>query len=267
MAGVKYIRNAADMKNFAMENYNDGGSIADDWNGDDYVRVAEDAAKFGRTVRAHMKVLFAEEFRRRESMTASVLPPKATDGTRDLPPTPSGAVGQDSAQNAPETPPEASQSTRTTGRPVRTRRAPRSKLVEGGVEIEYAGKPVVLTPRQVIFLHNLPNDNFYTDPTSVVWIDNYVTTLAGVMAPMTAGAMVSTLREKGVITVHVGVCLLYDAKCAGRRSKYFLLTDLGVRLMGAVHNRGGGAGCHGHQERAERAPVEMDKQVRMEDLP
>lgn len=26
------------------------------------------------------------------------------------------------------------------------------------------------------------------------------------------------------------------------------------------------AGCYGHQERAESAPVEIDKQVRMEDL-
>lgn len=84
-----------------------------------------------------------------------------------------------------------------------------------------------LTAKQVTFLQNLTKDDFWESGLdSVIWVDIYCDTLegAGIMGRMTAGAMVTTLREKGVIWV--------GHKTEKKSSPaFFELTELGKSLM------------------------------------
>lgn len=63
---------------------------------------------------------------------------------------------------------------------------------------------ISLTPKQVLFIQSMPTDDFYENGLdSALWIGVYADTLeaAGIMGRMTAGAMVTTLREKGILAV------------------------------------------------------------------
>lgn len=83
---------------------------------------------------------------------------------------------------------------------------------------------VTLTEKQVRFLTLLPNDDFYENGLdSSLWIDVLCDTLAGEFNPMALGAMVSTLREKYLISVGV-------QKVNGKKCKYFAFTELGKRV-------------------------------------
>lgn len=83
---------------------------------------------------------------------------------------------------------------------------------------------VTLTEKQVRFLTLLPNDDFYENGLdSSLWIDVLCDTLAGDFNPMALGAMVSTLREKYLISVGV-------QKVNGKKCKYFAFTELGKRV-------------------------------------
>lgn len=83
---------------------------------------------------------------------------------------------------------------------------------------------VTLTEKQVKFIKLLPNDDFYENGLdSALWIDVLCDTLAGEFNPMALGAMVSTLREKYLISVGV-------QKVNGKKCKYFAFTELGKRV-------------------------------------
>ena len=65
-------------------------------------------------------------------------------------------------------------------------------------------RQITLTAKQVDFVKRLPESNFYEDGLeSVLWIDCLADDLGGQFTgkPMTIGAMVSTLREKGLVEV------------------------------------------------------------------
>lgn len=87
---------------------------------------------------------------------------------------------------------------------------------------------LTLTRKQVNFIEEFVKTSFWEHGLdSSLWVDVLVDEIGGEFAgkPMTVGAMISTLREKGLINVGV-------AKVNGRKSKYFVLTKLGQEVVG-----------------------------------
>lgn len=86
--------------------------------------------------------------------------------------------------------------------------------------------PLDLTEKQIFFLDNMRKDDFYEHGLdSTLWIDILVDTLSNLgMNPMTTGAMISTLREKGLISIG-------KEQREKRRLKVFNLTELGKEAM------------------------------------
>lgn len=123
-----------------------------------------------------------------------------------------------------EVPVEASPLTRVTRKESpQYKRAPRSKLQPGGFEDVFEGKRIVLTPKQVEFVERLEEYENWDNDNHGKWLygDLYAECLSDTMSPMSVGAMITTLREKGVIRTerdHVD----------GRRVCKFQLTELGM---------------------------------------
>lgn len=86
--------------------------------------------------------------------------------------------------------------------------------------------PMFITDLQRFFLDNMRKDDFYEHGMdSCLWVPILADTLNSLgMAPMTTGAMVSTLREKGMLNV----C---KDRCDGKVMKFIALTDLGKQVM------------------------------------
>jgi hypothetical protein len=84
---------------------------------------------------------------------------------------------------------------------------------------------VVLTPKQVDFLKHLPDTDFYEGVESAIWIDCLCDDIGGQFAgkPMTVGAMISTLCEKGLGTRAV-------ERREKRKVTSFKLTELGQKV-------------------------------------
>lgn len=118
------------------------------------------------------------------------------------------------------------QGTRET--PPRYKRAPRAKLQPGGFEDTFEGKRVLLTTKQTEFMERLEENETWEhgDPGKWFYGDSYAECLSDTMSPMSVGAMITTLREKGVIRTEY-------ARVDGRRVCKFQLTELGV----LVYNR------------------------------
>lgn len=89
------------------------------------------------------------------------------------------------------------------------------------------GKVVTLTAKQVDFIKHIPDTCFYENGLeSTMWCDVLADEIGGQFAgkPMTVGAMISTLREKDVISVGV------DKDRNGRKAKFFAFTDMGKKV-------------------------------------
>ena len=88
---------------------------------------------------------------------------------------------------------------------------------------EMDGTETTLTEKQVDFIRHLPDTCFYENGVdSTLWIDVLADEISGQFKdkPMTVGAMVSTLREKGVIQVG-------EDRINGRKCKFMSFTELG----------------------------------------
>ena len=107
--------------------------------------------------------------------------------------------------------------------------APRAKKVQvGGMEFTEGGVSVIITPKQVEFIRLLPTSNFWENGVdSFLWIDCLCDDLEGKMAPMTIGAMVSTLREKNLLVTG-------EEKRENRKVKFFRFTDTGKAVAAKV---------------------------------
>lgn len=103
------------------------------------------------------------------------------------------------------------------------RKAARRVMV-GGTEIG-------LTEKHVIFLTNLPQCTYWEQGLdSCVWVFDVKDTLESVgMTGMTVGAMISTLREKGLLRVGLGE--ITNMKGRTRRDKYIELTEIGKKVV------------------------------------
>ena len=106
--------------------------------------------------------------------------------------------------------------------PPQYKRAPRAKLQPGGFEDTFEGKRLLLTPKQVEFLERLEENETWEQDDSGRWFygDQYAECLSDTMSPMSVGAMVTTLREKGVIRTEY-------TRYNGRKACKFQLTDMG----------------------------------------
>ena len=128
-----------------------------------------------------------------------------------------------------EAPTEASPLAQETRKaPPQYKRAPRAKLQPGGFEDTFEGKRVLLTPKQTEFMERLEENETWerSDPGKWLYGDHYAECLSDTMSPMAVGAMITTLREKGVIRTEY-------THIDGRRVCKFQLTELGI----LVYNR------------------------------
>lgn len=105
---------------------------------------------------------------------------------------------------------------------TRYKRAPRAKLQPGGFEDTFEGKRVLLTPKQVEFMKRIGEieEMYHYDTGTWYPADVYTECLSNTMSPTSVGAMITTLREKGVIRTEY-------SKVGGRKICRFQLTDLG----------------------------------------
>lgn len=92
--------------------------------------------------------------------------------------------------------------------------------------------PTTITPKQEAFIKAASMNEFYKNGDGSIWLDVLVEELehGHRIGPMTAGAMVSTLREKGLITVGVDV---RENAITGKfnKFKYFSFTDTGREML------------------------------------
>lgn len=112
------------------------------------------------------------------------------------------------------------------------RRARAKKVRVGGMEFNENGVHVVLTAKQIDFIRHLPDTTFWERGVdSLPWIDCLCDDIGGQFEnkPMTVGAMVSTLREKGLL--ETGVTTINK-----RRSKYFRVTETGKAIFRKILN-------------------------------
>lgn len=128
-----------------------------------------------------------------------------------------------------EVPTEASPLAQGTRKaPPQYKRTPRAKLQPGGFEDTFEGKRVILTPKQTEFMERLEENETWEQDDSGRWYygDHYAECMSDTMSPMSVGAMITTLREKGIIRTEY-------ARVDGRRVCKFQLTELGM----LVYNR------------------------------
>lgn len=123
-----------------------------------------------------------------------------------------------------EAPAPASDAKKT---PKKAKKNTRKKKVQvGGFEFQEGEVHLILTPKQVDFLKHLSDSPFWQQGVqSTLWIDDLCDEITGQFEgkPMTVGAMVSTLREKGILAVALG-------RLENKKAKYITLTDFGQHI-------------------------------------
>lgn len=85
---------------------------------------------------------------------------------------------------------------------------------------------LTLTAKQVDFIKHIPDTNFYEHGLdSILYCDILADEIGGQFAgkPMTTGAMISTLREKGLISVGID-------RVNGRKCKIMSFTEMGMAV-------------------------------------
>ena len=93
-------------------------------------------------------------------------------------------------------------------------------------DIAHESNGVTLTAKQVDFIRHIPDTCFYEHGLdSTMWCDVLADEIGGQFAgkPMTVGAMISTLKEKGLVYVA-------QDRVNGKKCKFFGFTDLGNQI-------------------------------------
>ena len=89
-------------------------------------------------------------------------------------------------------------------------------------DIAYEGCGITLTSKQKYFLEQMPKDEFWEQGLdSALYNDIFTDSLE--FGKIVAGAIISTLKEKGIILVGVSTV-------NGKKAKFFELTDLGKQV-------------------------------------
>ena len=108
------------------------------------------------------------------------------------------------------------------GETKKAKRSGRSKK-NAAFKKQFGEVEITLTEKQIDFFHHMQDTCFWENGLdSTPWIDVLCDEIGGQFEnkPMTVGAMVSTLREKDLLSVGA-------QRVNGRKAKYFALTDLG----------------------------------------
>lgn len=102
--------------------------------------------------------------------------------------------------------------------------------------VEVDGQEIGLTEKHVTFLKSLPKCSYWDHGLdSSVWVFDVRDTLAMAgMAGMTVGAMISTLREKGLLVVGEEIFTNLVRGGRGRKEKYIELTETGKKVAEAL---------------------------------
>lgn len=93
-------------------------------------------------------------------------------------------------------------------------------------DIAYEGNGVTLTAKQVDFIRHIPDTCFYEDGLdSCIWCDCLADEIGGQFAgkPMTVGAMISTICEKGLASRETD-------RVNGRKATSLAFTELGKKV-------------------------------------
>ena len=154
--------------------------------------------------------------------------PRNVGGLGECPRLDNGVVSeaQKMAEETGIEPAEAELAVNVQNEQKKARKARKSK------DIAYEGNGVTLTAKQVDFLGHLSDTCFWENGAeSTAWVDVLCDEIGGQFAdkPMTVGAMVSTLCEKGL--GYRGVEKMTDmATGRSHKSTYFGLTELGQKI-------------------------------------
>jgi hypothetical protein len=92
-------------------------------------------------------------------------------------------------------------------------------------DIAYEGNGVTLTAKQVEFLKELPKSEIWDGYEAGVWCDMIADGIG--WNPMSVGAMISTLREKGLVRVSVD-------RVNGKKCKGMNFTNLGLDVVNGL---------------------------------
>ena len=104
--------------------------------------------------------------------------------------------------------------------------APKKKRIRKSKDIAYDGNGITLTAKQVDFIRHLPDTEFWEHGLdSALWTDVLADEIGGQFAgkPMTVGAMVSTICEKGL-------AIRATDRINGRKATFMELTGLGKKI-------------------------------------
>ena len=105
--------------------------------------------------------------------------------------------------------------------------AKQAKKPRKSKDIAFQHQDITLTAKQVNFIHEAQQTSFYEHGVeSTLWIDVLQDEIGGEFAgkPMTIGAMISTLKEKGLVFVAID-------KINGKKAKFFGFTELGQMIL------------------------------------
>lgn len=107
----------------------------------------------------------------------------------------------------------------------KAKRSSRSKK-NAAYRKQFGEVEITLTEKQIDFFNHMQDTSLWEQGLdSIPWIDILCDEIGGQFEnkPMTVGAMISTLREKDLLTVGV-------ERVNGRKAKFFELTDLGKKV-------------------------------------
>lgn len=109
---------------------------------------------------------------------------------------------------------------------VKEQEIPDKKRTRKSKDIAYDGNGITLTAKQVDFIRHLPDTCFWERGLdSALWTDVLADEIGGQFAgkPMTTGAMISTICEKGLANRAAD-------RVNGRKSTFMVLTELGKKV-------------------------------------
>lgn len=104
--------------------------------------------------------------------------------------------------------------------------APKKKRIRKSKDIAYDGNGITLTAKQVDFIRHLPDTCFWERGLdSALWTDVLADEIRGQFTgkPMTTGAMISTICEKGLANRATD-------RVNGRKATFMVLTELGKKV-------------------------------------
>ena len=141
-------------------------------------------------------------------------------------------LDEQEARNRPPEPQEAPREPQKNGGSYPSTRK-RSRAKEG-LPVASEGVSVVLTPKQVEFMERMSENPGWSEKgvSGEYIVSEYAAELSDTMNPMSVGAVLTTLREKGLVKTQ-------KTRYNGSKECLFSFTSDGVKIYNKLSNRGG----------------------------